>query len=563
MNTTFQEVDTHLDQFVDTIPKLEDAWNQFRQKSQDLVQERNKVTRVLDYQNVLVDLLELPQLMETLVWNGYYTEAMDLAAHVRRLHIRYPLAIMDDIQQQIQASSDVMLVQLIAHLRRPIKLAAAMNVIGYLRRMDVISSDTDLRLVFLRCRHDFLELRLENLRKSFEHATTSSPLTATPTETSSSTSPLPRRQDMFDYLKRYIDIMREQIFEMATQCMSIFSAKEPDTILADYMVHLIGEMQQSLTDHLAVLDDTSALASLLTQVQYCGMSLGRVGLDFRLLFVQAFQKAIEPLVLRLMDQALTSLTQTLEPILSSIPPPNTWLLPASTYSLATKSLSDNQLQASDKQGDGLLPRPFQPPLLLVDYPCLAAFTNGILTSFNALRLIPALHLADITQQHLTMCLMKVAHLIKQYADQANALYPDQADIVTSFVTAYTRSCVPYLQRCLAEGIYKKATNPSIKSDLNVLFKEHFTMADDNATVSPSLDQQQPSAIHSIDNAPHPQADNTADPTKEITGSNASADDGHTTDDPATPAASLPISDDQPISLIDTSEPIALDKLAIE
>ncbi|KAI9492158.1 oligomeric Golgi complex subunit 8, partial [Zychaea mexicana] len=267
VDSTLDELQDHLSEFLTSVPDLRDACQVFGQCAQSIADERSKITHVLEHQNVLVDLLEIPQLMETCVWNGYYSEAMDLASHVRLLLVRYPLPIVRSIQQQVQASADLMLVQLIAHLRQPIKLAAAMNVIGHLRRMDVFESEVELRMVFLRCRHDYLTQRLDRIKTRKEENNT--------------------QHEAFEYMKRYIDVMREQMFEIATQYMSVFSHQEQQSILilSDYMVRLIDEhFEATLKTQLAKITDTSSIASLLTQIQYCGMSLGRIGLDFRYLF---------------------------------------------------------------------------------------------------------------------------------------------------------------------------------------------------------------------------------------------------------------------------------------
>ena len=413
VDSTLDDLQDQLCDFLETVPGLYDACQVFGESAQTIADERSKITHVLEHQNVLVDLLEIPQLMETCVWNGYYSEAMDLASHVRLLLVRYPLSIVRSIQQQVQASADLMLIQLIQHLRQPIKLAAAMNVIGHLRRMDVFESEMELRMVFLRCRHDHLTQRLDRIkiRKEDDGA-----------------------QEAFEYMKRYIDVMREQMFEIATQYMSVFSHQEQQSILilSDYMVRLISDhFQTTLQAQLAKITDTSSLASLLTQIQYCGMSLGRIGLDFRHLFVSAFEDTLRPLFLKWIDQAT-------EQLITAISTDKAWMSASSSRST---------------QEDDYSRHPNQPPMLLVNYPPLAIYTNAILSTFNALRLLPAVSLQRPIQSHLDSCFLEIGSALKQYTND------NQDPMVKSFVLAYVRCCVPFLKSCLLDVIYANIQLP--------------------------------------------------------------------------------------------------------
>ena len=422
---TLDGLDVHLGEFLSSVPELQEACEIFSQHAKEIKEERGKITRVLEHQNVLTDLLEIPQLMETCVWNGYYSEAMDLASHVRLLQVRYPLYIIRNIHQQVQSSSDLMLVQLISHLRKPIRLAAAMNVVGFLRRMDVFDSETELRMVFLRCRHDFLQQRLTRLKRDMSEESRQ------------------RSTDAFEHLKKFVDVMREQMFEIGTQYISIFS-NEQGTLLSDYMVHVIELIKAALYNYLPMIEDTSALASLLTQLQYCGMSLGRIGLDFRHIFVHSFEEAVQPMILRWIDNATEDLVQKISKAAHESTAPSAWM--------SSKIISQNSSNTVSNR-DEVKRHAFQPPMLLVGYPSLAIFTNGILSAFNALRLLPAISLYVPIHNHLEACFLEIGTSLRQYCDQAASYMPDEVTYLQSYSAAYVRCCLPYLKSCLADGIY--------------------------------------------------------------------------------------------------------------
>ncbi|KAI8997565.1 Dor1-like family-domain-containing protein [Pilobolus umbonatus] len=454
-------LDTQLKDFITATSDLEDACQIFEQESAVIKEERSKITRVLEYQYVLTDLLEIPQLMETCVWNGYYSEAMELASHVRLLLVRNPLPIVKTIQEQVQTSSDLMFIQLISHLRKPIRLAAAINVVGFLRRMDVFRSEIELRMVFLRCKHDYVQQKILRIKRDL------------------SEDRHQRSLDTSEYLKQYIDIMREQMFETGTQYMSIFS-NDQGTLLSDYMIHLIRSMKDILTSYLPNIDDTSALNSLLTQLQYCGMSLGRIGLDFRHLFVDLFEDAIKPIILQWIGDATEELLSVISNATTECLAPSSWMASKTVYQKDINHLDDTRRNT------------FQPPMLLVIYPSLALFTNGVLSAFNALRLLPAISIYEPIKKHLNECFLSINTALEQYSDITRINTPDELTYIQSYKIVFDKCCAPYLESCLSDGIYGNySISPSIEDrDMDaavVVDTADINSSGDNDTVDNSID----------------------------------------------------------------------------
>jgi len=100
----------------------------------------------------LLDLLEVPSLMDTCVRNGNYDEALDLEAFAGKLAVLHAgLPVVAALQEQVTAIGGAMLQALLLRLQSAIHLPECLRVIGYLRRMAVFS-ERQMRLTFLRCR---------------------------------------------------------------------------------------------------------------------------------------------------------------------------------------------------------------------------------------------------------------------------------------------------------------------------------------------------------------------------------------------------------------------------
>lgn len=341
------------------LPAIEAAATDFTKKydrnSDNAVLDRRKKAMLLS-RNVdrVGDILDLPTLLSTTINSSSsaatqgtggaaasgYASALDLHAHVKRLRALYPdSSLISDIARQSDDEIQNLITVLITGLQNPnLKLAGAMRMIGWLRRIapDLASQPSSsaqsrhvgpgastgegpLGALFLVCRLNTLRRTLEALEPLRELAEQESL----------------RRKDVSDkrqqrwtggaqterFLKRWIELFREQSFNIVSMYKSIFPSALPmpgslaevtspgvtspklssipnmgdashgtteddnvlDTMpaaLASFAPHLVDMLANTLRAYMPNVSERSSRDSLLTQVLYCAGSLGRQGADF-------------------------------------------------------------------------------------------------------------------------------------------------------------------------------------------------------------------------------------------------------------------------------------------
>ena len=333
----------------DGIPELESAAASFAAKydrsTENAVLDRRKNAMLLS-RNIdrVSDILDLPTLLSSTVSAAQsassssasstatsYSSALDLNAHVKRLNALYPNSkLVSNISKQAEAEIENLTTILITTLQSPsLKLAGAMRTIGWLRRVapdladdgrpsarapatsaksfDVAatraSEDGALGSVFLVCRLHTLRNTLnalEPLRDLADHETIrrKQGINSKLLKQQVSASALGSQSER--YVKRYIEIFREQSFNIISMYKSIFPGGLPtsesettdsldgktDSLspltspLASFALHLVDMLTATLKEYMPNVTDKQARESILTQVLYCAGSLGRLGADF-------------------------------------------------------------------------------------------------------------------------------------------------------------------------------------------------------------------------------------------------------------------------------------------
>lgn len=353
LRTSLPHLVTEAESLRNEIPKLDEQAVAFSEKysrsaENEVLDRRKEALMMARNVDRLSDILDLPTLLTSAISSSTaqgasatvnYASALDLHSHIKRLHLLYQDSeLVSSIYQQTEEAMQEMTSNLIASLRsQNIKLAAAMRTIGWLRRvapeLDGNSSNREgtLGALFLVCRLATLVSMLsalDPLRDLAEQETAIRLRESSSAAKKTTNDAWSGGQQTERYLKRYVEIFREQSFAIVSMYKSIFpsgpdtstvpedlglkfktlglrsvSAPQPSpptqqqqdsltplpSALSTFPLHLVSLLTETLKQYLPNVRDKSSRESLLTQVLYCAGSLGRLGGDFSLLLADLGQ----------------------------------------------------------------------------------------------------------------------------------------------------------------------------------------------------------------------------------------------------------------------------------
>ena len=89
VGTTASACGTGLDSIIETLPRLGDSFESFRRRGAVLSEAHLQLRHTLSQHTELLELLEIPQLMDTCVRNNLFDEALELAAFANTLERRH------------------------------------------------------------------------------------------------------------------------------------------------------------------------------------------------------------------------------------------------------------------------------------------------------------------------------------------------------------------------------------------------------------------------------------------------------------------------------------------
>lgn len=397
-------IDKHLSSMIGEIPKLTSGCTEFIDSAEHILEKRKMNQTLLSNHSTLLDLLEIPQLMDTCVRNGNYDEALDLETFVCKLSTMHPkLPVIQALAAEVKHTTQSLLTQLLQKLRSNIQLPECLRIIGYLRRIGVYS-EYEMRLQFLRCREAWLTGILDDLDQ----------------------------RNAYEYLKGMVDCLRKHLFDVVNQYRAIFaddtSGSEENHdggLLFSWATHQITSHLKMLKVMLPKIAEGGSLSNILDQCMYCAMGLGWVGLDFRGLLPPLFEEA----VLNLFSKNMGTAVENFQLVLDS----HRWVpLPAVGFS-ANSFGDENQEDVT-------------PPPDLMDYPPLAVFVNGVSAAMNELRPCAPIRLKHIIAQELMKGLCAVSDSLLRY-NTTRMLRENESALFLSLCRAFIDVAFPHCATC--------------------------------------------------------------------------------------------------------------------
>lgn len=399
-----------LDALAADLPELQDAAQRFRTAAA-AVDERRAANRQLSSSHgALVELLEVPQLMETCIRNASYDEALDLRAFVNKLAVVHgDLPTVRALMGEAEAACGAMLRSLLARLEGAAALPECLRIIGYLRRLAAFS-ESELRRAFLGRRDAWVAGLLRELDAE----------AGTP--------------GGYEYLKRLTDVYRLHLFDVVMQYRAIFSDDPAQGggdagggILYEWAQRRVASYLRAVGIHLARVGEGGALASVLDHAMHAGLSLGRVGLDFRPALAPLFERR----ALEIFAQAVEASTDSLAGLLDA----HRWVaLPVA-------------VPRPPRPAGDAAPPGAAPPASLVEHTPLAVYLNGLLAALNELRLCAPLLLREPAAELLSGSLMRAAALLETQGSM-RTLRDDERAVLESARAAFASTLCPYVAACL-------------------------------------------------------------------------------------------------------------------
>jgi len=486
---------------------LANQCSEFREKVSDFVGAHKRNRKTLEHHIQLVELLEIPQLVDACARNRFYEEALELANFVNGLERRHLLVsefrsaglegqegkgVIQSIVRDVHIILKALRQQLLATLLEDNSLPKELELLGILRKLNSLvidrqfnverhqspkftkldeqqrevlrkhlskSSETHLQLEFLEARSAWLARKVENSanESDSEGGTGGSVLDKGAAMSSSGSSASSGsalqsalNHSAFGRAVETIELQRSAWFSTVTHFNALFGGSEalqpPGASLNAWTVQQVQELLQRLEALLPLIDEGASLRNILDQTLFFGERLAQVGCDFSPLVLSYFENSLVHRIQSDCESALLAFKRLLRTERVTTEVDQTMreqLVPAYVRPVGNAAATTTPTKA---RHTGELVA----PATLMQYPPLAYFLNALLRTLNFVRDCP-----------LVGCYGRVEAAFGACLDGACGALATNAGLIRQRGGRYASDLAP---------AYASSDNSNVDLSLDVLYK---------------------------------------------------------------------------------------------
>lgn len=408
------DIQRHLDEMMEKIAPVQDDITKFTATSTDLGVKRSSLRNVLQQHSSLLELLELPQLLDACVRNQLFDESLELLSYCGNMLQAHEargedIPVLNNLREQVSVQRSNLHASLVSQLKTDIHLPACVRVIGFLRRIHQ-HSEEELRRLFIEHRGSFLETHKQQVEQLRGH-----------------------RGSVVTALRNAADLIRTHVYDIGTQYRALFPQEDGPLCawLSEQIVWLtgllrahilppeIGHCGQGQSPNRSAMAgnsgsgspssrapgavpgvriDAAALAMILRQVLHASSTLKRLGGQFFPAVARIFEARMDHHVREMLDFAVLTFHAELGRY--------DWV---PSTALAGGSGSANMPPGQGNTSVGWL---HPQALELTRHRPLAVFTNDLVQMFNELRQCSLYGLRIPVVSSCYECLMSAVNLLK-------------------------------------------------------------------------------------------------------------------------------------------------------
>lgn len=405
---------------LEDVRHLETSCAAFAARASHIAEQRAANRAMMQHYPQILELLEVPRLVESCVKSRSYEKALELLGHCRKSLSQHPVPVLKDIGHNVARSASLMQDQILAQLASDCDMETTIRSVDYLRRLEPESDELRLRQRFLVMREQWME----------------NGKTAVPT------SPVSR------WLMGLAERLRTDLFYVVTQYQTLFSAGQVPgsaNLIWEFSYRKIDEFVQVLKSHMDRLNDGEEIGAVMEQTMYCGSSLSRVGLDFRILTHSIFEGCICKMTRGRLEAALFFFSESLRTHDWRIDPSFEWG-PTGTGALEGGEAPLGQNDGINIAEAGGAVESLQPPSSLLKHPPLALLTNDLLDTLNHLRYCAVLSVADQLRALFRSTLSGAVAALQAWGKIP--VDSKQAHVFNDMKKEMSDSLIPHIEACI-------------------------------------------------------------------------------------------------------------------